>query len=330
MKLDPQTVKTAAIVGGVVVGGVVVVSTIATGRYLLFSKVGDGSEGAAAKTAQKRLNKHGASLSVDGNFGESSVAALKAFQSSKGLSATGVTDPATWLALTTAPKKVKSISLAGGTPTFAWPITAIAVRHGKEGPRHISSGFGPRSCTGCSTNHKGIDIGVETGTPVMATADGVVRDIRENSGDAGTYITLEHSGNYWSRYLHLSGYNVAVGDSVKKGQNIAPSGGEKGAWGAGSSQGPHLHFEIWTGEPRESGSTAHDPEKMLTEEQTPLTTEQAVALSGAQSGTVGGDVNWPLIISVSVGLSLLGVGYVYRDEIRDALQPKRARRLAAA
>lgn len=328
MKLDPQTVKTAAIVGGVVVGGVVVVSTIATGRYLLFSKVGDGTQGAAAKTAQKRLNKHGASLAVDGNFGESSVAALKAFQTSKGLPVTGVTDPATWLALTAAPKKVKSISLGTTTPTFAWPITEYATRHGDYGPRYITSGFGPRSCTGCSTNHKGIDIGVETGTPVMATADGIVRDIRENSGDAGTYITLEHDGNYWSRYLHLSGYNVAVGDSVKKGQNIAPSGGEKGAWGAGSSQGPHLHFEIWTGAPRESGSVAHDPEKMLTEEQTPITKEQAVALTSAETSTAGGDVNWPLVLGVSVGLSLLAVGFVYRDEIRDALQPARARATA--
>lgn len=211
-------------------------------------------------------------------------------------------------------------------PTFAWPIEAQASRHGKMGPRHISSDFGPRTkpCDSCSSFHKGIDIGVDTGTNVLATADGVVHLIKENSGTAGTYIVAKHDDNYWSRYLHLSGYNVAVGDRIKKGQIIAPSGGAKGAWGAGSSQGPHLHFEIWRGEPREDGSEAIDPETLLTEEIAPISKEEAAKML-ATSGT-----NRTLFVvgGISAAALLVSLAWLNRDKIRSAFgnigRPKRA------
>ena len=211
-------------------------------------------------------------------------------------------------------------------PTFAWPIEAQASRHGKMGPRHISSDFGPRSkpCADCSSFHQGLDIGVDTGTNVLATADGTVHLIKEDSGTAGTYVVVKHDDNYWSRYLHLSGYDVAEGDRVKKGQIIAPSGGAKGAWGAGSSQGPHLHFEIWRGEPREDGSEALDPETLLTEERAAVSKADAMKMMSSE----GTGRTLLIVGGVSVAALLVSLAWVYKDDIRARLAPKRQAALA--
>ena len=118
--MDPQHLKTAAIVGGVVVGGVVVYSTVVTGRYLLFTKVGLNSTGTAARVAQKRINRHGyGAVDEDGNFGDKSVTALKNFQSARGLAATGETDVGTWWALSSAPPR------ATGSKTLAAVMKAM-------------------------------------------------------------------------------------------------------------------------------------------------------------------------------------------------------------
>ena len=201
-------------------------------------------------------------------------------------------------------------------PTFAWPITAYAYRHGTYGPRYVSSGFGAREkpCSVCSSYHQGLDIAVQTGTPVLATTDGVVRLIKENSGTAGTYVVVEHDGGYWSRYLHLSAYDVALGDSVRKGQVIASSGGEKGAWGAGSSQGEHLHFEIWQGEPRADGSTPLDPKPLLTEEASPITRQQAVSMGPISSA--GGGKNQTILIVASLSAAAAAFGIFFALRVR--------------
>lgn len=95
--------------------------------------------------------------------------------------------------------------------------------------------------------HAGLDIGVTVGTPVKAPADGTIT----RAATYGTYgycVDIYHGilngVNVMSRYAHLSRYCVSVGQTVKEGQTIAYSGGAKGSPGAGSSEGPHLHFEI--------------------------------------------------------------------------------------
>ncbi len=208
-------------------------------------------------------------------------------------------------------------------PTFAWPIEAYAYRHGKYGPRHISSDFGPRDkpCSICSKYHQGIDIGVQTGTPVLATADGVVRLIKENSNTAGTYVVVEHDDGYWSRYLHLSAYEVAVGDPVRKAQIIASSGGDKGAWGAGSSQGAHLHFEIWQGEPKKSGSTPIDPETLLTEEMTGISRQQAVAMGPPSSVGGGKSQTLTIVASLSAAAAAFGIFFALRARAKKKSVP---------
>ena len=107
----------------------------------------------------------------------------------------------------------------------------------------ITSPYGKRSGKGgISTDHKGIDFGVRENSNVMAAANGVVTEVG-NGGGYGNYVIIKH-GDKSTLYAHLNSALVKVGDQVSGGQVIAKSGGRKGAPGAGSSTGPHLHFEV--------------------------------------------------------------------------------------
>ena len=85
-------------------------------------------------------------------------------------------------------------------------------------------------------SHKGMDMGVKSGTPVKAHASGVVSFTGQDSS-YGNYIELNH-GKYKTRYGHLKSILVSKGQRVNKGQIIAKSGS------TGNSSGPHLHFEV--------------------------------------------------------------------------------------
>jgi LysM repeat protein len=89
--------------------------------------------------------------------------------------------------------------------------------------------------------HNGIDLGAPVGTPVRASASGVVIIAKENggwNGGYGNYIVIKHSNGVQTLYAHLSKINVGVGQTVASAQNIAVSGN------TGESTGPHLHFEV--------------------------------------------------------------------------------------
>ena len=95
-------------------------------------------------------------------------------------------------------------------------------------------------------HHGGIDYAMPVGSPVLAAADGVVDQVTtqpNGSRSYGHYVVIKHEG-FLTYYAHLSKSLVRVGQEVKQGQLIAYSGGAKGAWGSGSSTGPHLHFEV--------------------------------------------------------------------------------------
>ena len=85
--------------------------------------------------------------------------------------------------------------------------------------------------------HKGIDLAGPTGTPVRATADGMVSRADWYSS-YGLYISLEHGGEIQTRYGHLSRVSVAAGQTVHKGDVIGYVGS------TGRSTGPHLHYEV--------------------------------------------------------------------------------------
>ncbi len=86
--------------------------------------------------------------------------------------------------------------------------------------------------------HPGIDISGRLGTPIYATADGLVRVSSWNSG-YGNLVLLQHDFGFSTRYAHNSRLLVKVGERVKRGQVIALMGT------TGKSSGVHCHYEVW-------------------------------------------------------------------------------------
>ena len=105
--------------------------------------------------------------------------------------------------------------------------------------RAMSSGFGMRihPVLGGLRAHKGIDLPAPTGTPIHATADGVVGKA-DWFGGYGLFVELEHGANMETRYGHMSRIAVAEGQQVKKGDVIGYVGS------TGRSTGSHLHYEV--------------------------------------------------------------------------------------
>ena len=83
-----------------------------------------------------------------------------------------------------------------------------------------------------------VDFGAPVGTPVLASADGVVLIAKGSgyNGGYGNYIVINHANGSQTLYGHLSEVSVSVGDTVSQGQKIGRSGN------SGKSTGPHLHY----------------------------------------------------------------------------------------
>lgn len=103
----------------------------------------------------------------------------------------------------------------------------------------LTSPFGQRN----GRLHAGVDLAAPVGTPIWAPADGVVTKPEPNPSGYGDWLIITHADGLTTRYGHLSQINVGSGSQVSQGDVIALSGGAKGAPGAGSSTGPHLHWE---------------------------------------------------------------------------------------
>jgi len=118
-------------------------------------------------------------------------------------------------------------ALARATPSI-WPLAGW-----------LSSGYGHRRDPFDGTNdfHPGLDIAASKGTPIRATADGVVKSAAFN-GNYGNAVLIEHSSWISTRYGHLSRFAVKAGQEVKRGDVI----GYVGATGRATA--PHLHYEI--------------------------------------------------------------------------------------
>lgn len=137
-----------------------------------------------------------------------------------------------------------SPTLGTGEETVAYssPIQQRAVSVPSRMPLEgasLTSGFGMRThpVLGGRRQHAGIDLAAPTGTPVYATADGVVGRADWYSS-YGLYISINHGASMETRYAHLSRLAVAAGDNVKKGDLIGYVGS------TGRSTGPHLHYEV--------------------------------------------------------------------------------------
>lgn len=117
--------------------------------------------------------------------------------------------------------------------TFIWPVVAP-----------ISQNYGTAPD---GSFHPGVDLSVPPGTPVRASAIGVVSEAKDD-GAGGNTIIIQDPGGYETVYAHLQSFNVSTGGKVSQGQIIGYSGGVVGAPGAGNSNGPHLHFQVDQGQ----------------------------------------------------------------------------------
>ena len=104
----------------------------------------------------------------------------------------------------------------------------------------FTSGFGVRSdpFRGRAAMHGGIDLAGPLGTPIYATADGIVGRSEWNNGGYGNLVEINHGQGIQTRYGHLSRLIVRAGDRVRRGQLIGLMGS------TGRSTGSHLHYEV--------------------------------------------------------------------------------------
>ncbi len=151
-----------------------------------------------------------------------------------------------------------SDSLGGDASELAaapslWPI---------QGP--ITSSFGEREdpFNGEGAFHKGIDISAPKGTPIRASADGVVESAAMENG-YGREVLLDHGHGLKTLYGHMSGFTVIQGQAVVRGQVIGYVGS------SGRSTGCHLHYEV------QIHGTPVNPHKYLRTTLADLTTNPA-------------------------------------------------------
>lgn len=133
-----------------------------------------------------------------------------------------------------------------------------------DGP--VGSGFGFRTdpITGRPALHSGLDFPAEPGTPIYASAAGVVIGSEWHAA-YGNVVELDHGDGLVTRYAHCLRVTVKPGEVIRPGQQIAEVGS------SGRSTGPHLHFEVLV------DGVPHDPARFLSRSAHPLVPGPATA-----------------------------------------------------
>lgn len=113
----------------------------------------------------------------------------------------------------------------------SWPVTG-----------RLMAGFGTRSdpFSGEGEMHTGVDISAPQGTPVHATADGIVIHAGWNGG-YGRCVIVDHGDGFQTWYAHLSRLDVIEGQEIRQGETLGAVGT------TGRSTGAHLHYEVRIG-----------------------------------------------------------------------------------
>jgi murein DD-endopeptidase MepM/ murein hydrolase activator NlpD len=107
----------------------------------------------------------------------------------------------------------------------------------------LMGAFGSRSdpFSGEGAFHKGVDISAPTGTPVHATATGIVVHADSTLSGYGRLVVIDHGGSYQTYYAHLSRIFVRVGQEIRRGELVGAVGS------TGKVTAPHLHYEVRMG-----------------------------------------------------------------------------------
>lgn len=119
------------------------------------------------------------------------------------------------------------VSVSRATPK-GWPTKGWITSY--FGMRQLPIGTGKRI-------HEGLDIAANTGTPIFATADGVIARVEYSEGYGKTVI-VDHGYGYRTLYAHNSRNLVKPGTRIRRGDLIARVGN------TGISTGPHVHYEV--------------------------------------------------------------------------------------
>jgi murein DD-endopeptidase MepM/ murein hydrolase activator NlpD len=118
-------------------------------------------------------------------------------------------------------------------------LPSVPLRKPLAGAPETTSGFGYRTDPffGRPALHTGVDLRDDYGSPVRATAGGVVVSAG-TSGGYGQMVEIDHGSGLATRYAHLSAISVTVGQEVAPGETVGRLGS------TGRSTGPHLHYEV--------------------------------------------------------------------------------------
>jgi murein DD-endopeptidase MepM/ murein hydrolase activator NlpD len=181
---------------------------------------------AAVKAADAPLITETASNFTDDSYYKS----LNTFYSLRNSALSGaVTHAIDGVAGIGSPSGLGGMDLSSNGPTL-WPVIG-----------RIGSSFGQRedpiTGNGEGEFHTGIDIDAPIGTPIHATADGVVKSAAMESG-YGREVIIDHGHNVETCYAHMSGFAVMTGQTVVRGQVIGYVGM------SGRTTGAHVHYEV--------------------------------------------------------------------------------------
>ncbi|WP_445444504.1 M23 family metallopeptidase [Clavibacter sp. km3a] len=147
---------------------------------------------------------------------------------------------------------VQTLSTTSGASAALSAVPAgTEVRWPIPSSMRISSSFGPRAspCSGCSSNHQGLDFDPGNGAGIQSIARGVVRQVVSSNSGLGVHVVIDHEidgTRISSTYAHMQFGSVPV----RAGQ-VVDAGDPVGRVGTtGASTGPHLHFELAYGSKR--------------------------------------------------------------------------------
>lgn len=176
-----------------------------------------GGEAPAVDTGAKQQGKAADAPKAEAPEAEAPKAAPKAQKSEAKAPAKAAEKPAV--------QKAQANAAGFSAPVAASPSTPYRASGGSW-----SSGY-----------HTGVDFSVASGTPVKSIGSGTV----VSAGWGGSYgneVVVRHADGKFSQYAHLSSLSVSAGQTVQGGQQLGLSGS------TGNSTGPHLHFEVRTGQ----------------------------------------------------------------------------------
>jgi murein DD-endopeptidase MepM/ murein hydrolase activator NlpD len=141
----------------------------------------------------------------------------------------------------------------------------------------LASGFGMRvhPIYKVKKMHTGIDFAAAIGTPIYATADGSIDRLDVSFSGYGKMIEIDHGFGYRTRYAHMHGFAVRLGQKIKRGDLIGYVGD------TGLSTAPHLHYEVFV------NGTHANPVHYFFNDLNPAEYEKIIELASIENQSLG-------------------------------------------